>query len=105
MVASTHIVATLYIASIIDRDNGKRNKAKPVSLFNVLCMDSSSFLRIKTNALFNILISAIMMIQAHSHIGICMAIGKAHHISTTDKLLFEFVLIISIAYIKEYGTE
>ena len=43
-----HIAVTLYNGSIKVSDNGKMNKANPVTLFNVLCMDSSSFLRTKT---------------------------------------------------------
>ena len=33
-------------------DNGKRNKANPVSLFNTLCIDIRFFLWIKTNAIY-----------------------------------------------------
>lgn len=48
IVASMHIAVRLYNGSIKVSDNGKMNKANPVTLFNVLCMDSSSFLRTKT---------------------------------------------------------
>ena len=41
IVASMHIAVTLYDGSIKVSDNGKMNKANPVTLFNVLCMDNS----------------------------------------------------------------
>ena len=72
IVASMHIAVTLYNGSIKVSDNGKMNKANPVTLFNVLCMDNSSFLRTKTNAKLNILINAIILIHTHNHTGICI---------------------------------
>ena len=69
IVASMHIAVTLYDGSIKVSDNGKMNKANPVTLFNVLCMDNSSFLRTKTNAKLNILINAIILIHTHNHTG------------------------------------
>ena len=61
-----HTTAELYIGSIKLSVKGNKNNKKPVTLFKIVCMDTSFLLKINPQIMLPILMIAIITIQVHN---------------------------------------
>ena len=68
-VAEEHTITELYIGSIKLNVKGNKNNINPVTLFKIVCMDTSFLLEISPQTTLPILMIAIITIQFHNQVG------------------------------------